>query len=304
MGDGDCAAPRLAAGMHPLGCGALRRHAVQAELHVLQVVDRHPPEQRLLPADVGIGRQRREIEHVGHAELLDAAGAVGAGEAVGDAPARLLDVERAAEADALEHRRVVGMHEADMAHVERVLDVLEVVAIATVGVDLDHAVEMLELGIARELRRRAFAQEREDEAEVFAHRIGRDRDLVAEAVLLGRLLEAAVIEAAQRITLDPAGRKLGAAVGAAGIDQVRAARLAAIERELLAHDADGDGAALGEVDRVIDRLPELAQVPAGRRAGAGMDAVHAARGLPDDRDGLCHRSASYLSSTRPTFSSA
>src|SRR5262249_20932228 len=125
--------------------------------------------------------------------------------------------------------------------------------------------------------------------------------LVAEGVLLGRLLEAAsfgrelpaMIEAAQRVALDPAGRELGAAMRAAGIDQVRAASplavsLAAVEREVLAHDADGDGATLAEVDRVVDRLPELTEVPAGRRAGPGMDAVHAAAGLAGDRDGLCH----------------
>ena len=133
----------------------------------------------------------------------------------------------------LNDRDVVAVHEADMAHVERVLEILEVVAIAAVGIDLDHAVEMLELGMARELRRLAFAEEGEDQPEIFAHRVGRDRDLVAEGVLLGRLLEAApvgrelpaVIEAAQRVALDPAGRELRAAVRATRIDQMRLAGL-------------------------------------------------------------------------------
>ena len=48
-----------------------------------------------------------------------------------------------------------------MAHVQRVLEILEVVALAAVRIDLDHAVEPLELRMCLELRRPALAEERE-----------------------------------------------------------------------------------------------------------------------------------------------
>ena len=71
-------------------------------------------------------------------------------------------------------------------------------------------------------------------------------------------------------------------MGAARIDEVRRAGRAAVEREVLAHDADGDGASRLQVDRVIDRLPELAQVAAGGRARSGAQAVFATGGETND----------------------
>jgi hypothetical protein len=67
----DFTAARFASGMNALGRGTGGRHAVNAELHMPAIVNRHPPEQRLLPADLGIGRQGGHVEHIGHAELLD-----------------------------------------------------------------------------------------------------------------------------------------------------------------------------------------------------------------------------------------
>ena len=195
-----------------------------------------------------------------------------------------------AQANALEDRDIVAVHEADVAHVERVLEILEVVAIAAIGIDLDHAVEMLELGLQRELGRRAGAEEGEDQAEVLTQRIGGERDLVAEGVFFRRLLDAgagavelpAVIEAAQRIALDPAGRQARAAMRAARVDEMRRSGPAAVEREVFAHDADGDGASRLQVDRVIDRLPELAQVTARGCTGSGAQAILAAGGKTND----------------------
>ncbi len=138
---------------------------------------------------------------------------------------------------------------------------LEVVALAAVGVDLDHAVEMLELRMSSELGWRALAEEGEDQPEIFTHRPGAQRDLLAEGVFLCRLLDAvavrrelpAVIEAAQRIAFDPAGREPRAAMRADGIDEMGGAALAAVEGELFAHDADRHRAAGRQVHRAIER---------------------------------------------------
>ncbi len=121
--DLDLCVPRLTARMQPCCRLTLCGDTMHAELHVVRIVDRHPPEHRLLPADFRIGRQGGQIEDVRHAELLHAPLAVGPREAIGHAPVRFLRVERAAEPDALENRDIVAVYEADMAHVERVLEI-------------------------------------------------------------------------------------------------------------------------------------------------------------------------------------
>jgi hypothetical protein len=76
-----------------------------------------------------------------------------------------------------------------------------------------------------------------------------------------------VIEAAQSIALDPTGGELHAAMRAARLHQKYFAGLAAIEREILAHDAQRHRAAGFQIDAVIDRLPEPPQIAARGRAG-------------------------------------
>src|SRR5262249_19767964 len=93
----------------------------------------------------------------------------------------------------------------------------------------------------------AIAQVREDEAEVLLARIALDPDLLREAGVLGRLLDAlaaavvlpAVVEAADAVAFHPARRELRAPVRPAVGEQVRCAGLPAIERVVLAHHADG-----------------------------------------------------------------
>src|SRR5262249_14689072 len=99
----------------------------------------------------------------------------------------------------------------------------------------------------RERRRLAVAEIGEYEIETFARRIGLQGHLAGEPCFLGRLLDAlaamvkfpAVIDAADRLILDPAEMQRRAAMRAVIGDDLRHARLRAVDREVLAHDAHG-----------------------------------------------------------------
>src|SRR5262249_21327017 len=125
----------------------------------------------------------------------------------------------------------------------------------------------------REWRRLAVAEIGEYEIETFARRIGLQGHLAGEPCFLGRLLDAlaamvkfpAVIDAADRLTLDPAEMQRCAAMRAAIGDDLRHARLRAVDREVLAHDAQRLGAAHRQVAAAADRMPELTHENAARR---------------------------------------
>src|SRR5262249_5632409 len=133
------------------------------------------------------------------------------------------------------------------------------------------------LGIRRPRRRLTLAEIGEDQAEVLARRVDRKPDLAAETLQLGRLLDAlaaavvlpAVVDAADVVVLDPAEMHHRAAVRAALGDHLRLAGVPAIERVVLAHDADRPGAPSRQVGAVVERDPELAHERAARRAGPG-----------------------------------
>src|SRR5262249_18951596 len=121
----------------------------------------------------------------------------------------------------------------------------------------------------------------EDEPQVLLGRITGDLDSGGEARIFGGHLDAlaggvvlpAVVEAADTIALDPAGRELRAPVRAARRDDVRGATLAAVEREVFAHDANRPGAAGGQVLGAGDRLPEAAKVAPGQGPRASVAEV-------------------------------
>ena len=71
-----------------------------------------------------------------------------------------------------------------------------------------------------------------------------------------------MVEAAYGVLLDPAGGELRAAMRAFRCERLSRAAFAAIEREILVHDLDRDGAAGLEVSRQIDRMPEEPQIAA------------------------------------------
>src|SRR6185312_916786 len=127
-----------------------------------------------------------------------------------------------------------------------------------------------------------LAEKGEDEAEIFLHRKGRNADLLLEARGLGRLLGAAsiaverpaMIHAADAIALDPAGRELRPAMGAAWTDQERLAGASAIERQALAHDLDRPRPASGKIAREANGLPEAAEITAGKGSRPRPHQVH------------------------------
>src|SRR5579863_7108279 len=132
------------------------------------------------------------------------------------------------------------MRESDMHGVALVFHIVEIVAVAAVALGFEHAL-VLEIAIARERRRLAFAEIGEDQTEIFARRVRADTDRIREPLALRRRLDAAsvgavfpaVIKAAQRIALDPAGREQRAAMRAVRRQDLRRAAFAAIEGEIL-----------------------------------------------------------------------
>jgi hypothetical protein len=129
-----------------------------------------------------------------------------------------------------------------------------------------------------EVRRWAVAHIGEDRAGILGERIARDPDVGHVRVAFGRPLRAlpravelpAVIHAADALALDPAGVQHAQPVRAAPADQIRAAALAAVEREVLAEHAERPRRARLERRRARDRLPEAAQQLAHVGAAGGL----------------------------------
>src|SRR5205085_3858316 len=125
--------------------------------------------------------------------------------------------------------------------------------------------------------RRALAEIGKDEPEMFPRRIAADPHLAGKARLLGRLLDAlpaalefpAVIDAADVVAFDPAQMHLRAAMRAAVVDDLRMARLAAVEREILAHDADRFGMSRRQILGAMHRDPEAPHEAPHRRPRPG-----------------------------------
>src|SRR5262245_21720257 len=166
------------------------------------------------------------------------------------------------------------MCESDMDFVHAVLKTLQVVAGHLLDIpDLDEA-RRGPVWKMRERRRLAVAEIGENEIEIFVRRIGLQGHLAGEPCFLGRLLDAlaatvkfpAVIDAADRLILDPAEMQRRAAMRAAIGDDLRHPRLRAVDREVLAHDAQRPGAAHRQVAAAAHRMPELAHEKAARRS--------------------------------------
>src|SRR5205814_25461 len=104
----------------------------------------------------------------------------------------------------------------------------------------------------------------EDQAEVLLAGKAPDRHLLGEAGVLGGLLDAlaggivlpAVVEAANAVPFHPAGAELRPPVRAAEVQEMWAAVLATIQREVLVDDADRLGVARLQILRPVHRLPE------------------------------------------------
>ena len=164
--------------------------------------------------------------------------------------------------------------------VHGVFKTLEIVAGNFVnGPDVDHALAG-RLGEGREGGLRALAEKAEDHAQMFARRISPDAHLVLVRGLFRRLVDAgavaaefpAVIDAAHGVLLHPAQMHRRAAMGAARVDHLRMAGLAAIKGVIMAHDADRLGPAGRHIGGDAHRRPELPhEGPAGRAFEGGGD---------------------------------
>ncbi len=120
----------------------------------------------------------------------------------------------------------------------------------------------------RQLRRFTFPEVGEDQAQMLAHRIRRNRRRRARTrrpftwardAGSGTVVRPAVVEALHGVAADPADRQLRAAVRAAKADQMRRPRLAAIEREPLAHHVERNQRTGFELFGDVDRLPRRSQ---------------------------------------------
>src|SRR5262245_35183404 len=130
------------------------------------------------------------------------------------------------------------MRESDMDFVHAVLKTLQVVAGHLLDIpDLDEAGRG-PVWKRRERRRLAVAKIGDNEVEMLHRRIGLQSHLAGEPCFLGRLLDAlattvkfpAVIDAADRLILDPAEMQRRAAMRAAIGDDLRRTCLRAVDR--------------------------------------------------------------------------
>src|ERR1051326_218042 len=89
---------------------------------------------------------------------------------------------------------------------------------------------------------------------------------------------------------------------AAEVDEVRRARRAAIEREVLAHDAQRTRLARRQIGCVKDRLPEFSEIAAGDRAGPRVnELVFHHRLVPSCSSAYLMYRSSTISSTSTFF---
>src|SRR3954464_3561610 len=121
-----------------------------------------------------------------------------------------------------------------------VLEAAEVVARPGVGGVCNHAF-LLELRVAGEIGRLAFAQISEDQPQILPHRVAANPDAGAEGLWLGWLLGALapaillppVVEAPDLVALDPPGTELGAPMCTSECNEVSATGLSSIQGQIL-----------------------------------------------------------------------
>src|SRR6267154_2174590 len=171
----------------------------------------------------------------------------------------------------------------EMHRVDRVLLALEPVARDLRLDDLAEAVLPREEFPIRHQGPRLGTEISPEKATQFFDRIGLDADLVAEArfrmrhVFVGlcqappvRIVQPAVIVAAQPARLDKAVAQIGTAMPAVPVEKPVAAAEILVEDEVFAHQPYRLGAGLGELAGAGDRPPLAPQQFAHRRPRAGL----------------------------------
>ena len=175
-----------------------------------------------------------------------------------------------------------AVHEGDVRLIHAVLKALQI--IAGHGFDVPQIDDRIRpfARIWRKLRRIAFAEIGKDEAHVFARRIASDPDFAREAGILRGLLDAlacavilpAVVNATDVVAFHPAQVHLRAAMRAAIIDHLGAARFAAIERIIHAHDTDRFCFAFRKILAPANGHPETPHESTARSAWACARQIH------------------------------
>src|SRR5262249_20705885 len=132
------------------------------------------------------------------------------------------------------------MCEPDMAFVEEVLEVLK--PVAGTGIDLRrNHFRAFPLGVPRELRGFAFAEEDKDHAKIFFRRVSTDPDILFKAFGFEGLINALAVRAVgpamvgtpDVVTFDPAAAQQGSSVSASILDAVDLAVLASVDGKVL-----------------------------------------------------------------------
>ena len=267
-----------------LDAGVLRRRTQHRETHRVVVVDRHRPDADMAP---GVALLRAGHHYV----VVVREGPVAHAHVVGRTRRGLQDTGAGLFIRKVRHHggdffaeaahAAPHVREAHMRRVERILDLLEPVAIPVLHEEEQVPRRVFEHVLPRqvEFRRGPLAHVREDQRSVFMQRITRQLDeFRTRATLLRRHLGAlprsvvtpAVVHATQLIALNVTGVQHRAAVRASTADEIRLAAFAAVEREILAHHAQRLRLSDGEVAAAGDRLPEAAKQHAHRRALRGF----------------------------------
>src|SRR5712692_3745311 len=163
------------------------------------------------------------MKHVGHAKVRHTLSPARALRVGSNAPVAFLHPQRWAVG-----RAVIGIFmrlvdKANVCRIQGILQVLEVVAAARIGIDLEQAFKLFELWKARRRRWLPVSQVGKDEPEIILDRVRANPHLGREGLWLGGLLDTlagtvvfpAVVKAADAVSLYPAGGQLRTAVRAA-----------------------------------------------------------------------------------------
>src|SRR5258706_229443 len=266
----------------PLGRIARDVNQRNVEAAMADIVHRHAPGKRFAPAFLRTLRRALDVENIWHDIVIDPRFAILARADHGDAVVGFFGGDfRNIPIESELGEVGLGVGERHMSLVDAVFQSAEIIAVANVSADVDFAF-LFQFRIARKRRCFTAAEVGEDQAEKFAGRTTANFDFLGEALGLRWLLDAlsravilpAMVKTTETILLDPAHRQLGAAMGATKIDDISGAALAAIKREVLAHDANRHGTARFQFCRNIHRLPKYPQITPGQSSRPGVNEIN------------------------------
>src|SRR5687768_140417 len=169
-----------------------------------------------------------------------------------------------------------------MNRIAQVIEPVEIVARPFLAQQHVNNTSGVEIRVARERRRTAFAQICEDEPEILFGRIAANLDLRLEGLVFARLFDTLarsiifppVIKTSNTVILDPTRRELRSAMRAPKRRDMRRAGLPSIKREIFAHDPQRNRFAGGQILGAVNRLPKRAQIAPSQSARLGAVKVY------------------------------